>query len=259
MNMAATRTKKKTILLTAGGLGGIAAIITAISQICIPGIIGDCPPVPSSQKPTAVASVTPSEGNERDVFSLYGAQSFDPDGGTIWQYKWKQTGGPRTSLDSQTIDNPTFTAPFVRKDEVLQFQLTVTDDENIISAPETVNIKINDIQESPPTTREESPPTTREESSLFNLIGNWRVSGTDFGQSISGSITFNQDGSYILNYRKEGAYFGGRGSYIFNTFSSTLTLYEYTNYMQYFYSVTNIKENTFSLSAIGVDLKLTRQ
>lgn len=58
-------------------------------------------------------------------------------------YAWMQTAGPAVTLSNAAIANPTFTAPMVNAQQVLQFTLTVTDTNNA-TATDTVSITVND-------------------------------------------------------------------------------------------------------------------
>lgn len=57
---------------------------------------------------------------------LDGSASADADGDTL-SFLWTQLGGPAVTLSSDTVANPTFTAPNVSVDSVVTFQLRVTD------------------------------------------------------------------------------------------------------------------------------------
>jgi hypothetical protein len=59
---------------------------------------------------------------------LDGSGSYDPEGAAL-AYLWKQTGGLAVTLSDATAAQPSFTAPAVGSaDEVLTFELTVSDD-----------------------------------------------------------------------------------------------------------------------------------
>lgn len=58
--------------------------------------------------------------------SMDGSGSNDPDADPI-TYLWTQTSGVAVNLGSSTVAQPTFTAPSVSQDEVVTFDLTVTD------------------------------------------------------------------------------------------------------------------------------------
>lgn len=58
--------------------------------------------------------------------ALDGSGSNDPDNDPI-TYLWTQTSGVTVNLNNATAEQPTFTAPSVSQDEVVTFDLTVTD------------------------------------------------------------------------------------------------------------------------------------
>ncbi len=68
---------------------------------------------------------------------LLGSTSFDVYGKTL-SYHWTQTGGPSVSLSSQTVANPSFTAP--TSDAALTFALTVGD--GVASSTDSVTITV---------------------------------------------------------------------------------------------------------------------
>ncbi len=111
-----------------------------------------------NQIPQAHAGVD-QQVDEGDVVQLNGTLSSDPDNDDI-TYLW--TSPPEVSLSSNTIAQPTFTAPDVRLDSTLTFSLVVNDgqsnsipDEVIISVANTdvlsdeaeiINVTLDDLQ-----------------------------------------------------------------------------------------------------------------
>ena len=77
-----------------------------------------------------------------DVVTLDGSGSTDGDG-TIVTYTWTQTTGVDVTLDETVPTMPTFTAPNVGGDEILTFELVVTDDDGAPSLADAVIITIN--------------------------------------------------------------------------------------------------------------------
>lgn len=59
---------------------------------------------------------------------------------TIASYAWTSPIG--ITLSDSTSATPTFTAPVENNDQILVFTLTVTDDEGLVSTPDSVNISI---------------------------------------------------------------------------------------------------------------------
>ncbi|MBL4606850.1 MAG: hypothetical protein JKY01_03355 [Pseudomonadales bacterium] len=79
--------------------------------------------------------------DEGATAALDGSQSTDDLG--IQAYGWEQLSGPTVSVSNATISQPTFPAPSVTGDTVLQFQLTVTDGVGQ-SSLDTVQVTVND-------------------------------------------------------------------------------------------------------------------
>jgi PKD repeat protein/murein DD-endopeptidase MepM/ murein hydrolase activator NlpD len=92
--------------------------------------------------PTANAGSNQSV-NESTIVSLDGSASSDPDGNPL-TYKWNAPFG--VTLNSTTLANPTFLAPEVKKDSMLNFSLVVNDG-IIDSNPSTVNITVLNVIE----------------------------------------------------------------------------------------------------------------
>jgi hypothetical protein len=98
-------------------------------------------------KPTADAG--PNQlVHSNDIVKLIGDNSSDIDRSPL-TYTWNQTFGPRIALSDSTTSNPTFTAPEVNEQTVLVFQLTVTNEEGIVSEPDEVMITVNPVANPP--------------------------------------------------------------------------------------------------------------
>ena len=77
-----------------------------------------------------------------DVVTLDGSASVDNDG-TIAGYAWTQTTGTAVVLDETVPAMPTFTAPNVGGDEIMTFELVVTDNDGAMSLADPVIVTIN--------------------------------------------------------------------------------------------------------------------
>jgi PKD domain len=105
-----------------------SALLPAITQI-------EKPPTANAGPDKAVI--------EGDKITLDGGNSLDPDG-SIVSSSWKQiSGSPSVKLKGADSVSPSFTAPFVKHDTPLTFQLTVTDN-NGQTSNDTVNILVKD-------------------------------------------------------------------------------------------------------------------
>lgn len=84
--------------------------------------------------------------DEGSLVILDGASSTDTNDDSL-TYLWSQTSGVDVTLSSTSIANPTFTAPSVTADTVLQFQLTVSNSD-LLTSTDTVDITILDSKPS---------------------------------------------------------------------------------------------------------------
>jgi hypothetical protein len=94
----------------------------------------------ANQTPTAVAGPDQIVAKQ-DLVSLNGTGSSDPDGDSL-TYTWTQLSGGSVTLSSRYSDRPSFTAPNVTGDVVLQL---VVSDEAVSSAADTVTITITNL------------------------------------------------------------------------------------------------------------------
>ncbi len=77
------------------------------------------------------------------LVTLNGTGSNDPDGDTL-TYSWAQTLGPAVTLSDASVAQPTFTAPTVSSDTLLQFRLSVSDPDGLTdSANASVTVTAN--------------------------------------------------------------------------------------------------------------------
>ena len=92
--------------------------------------------------PTARAGADQTEVAENAAVTLDGSASSDADG-SIAAYEWTQTGGPAVVLTGADTASAGFTAPDADADQVLEFRLTVTDDDGL-SGSDTVAVTVRD-------------------------------------------------------------------------------------------------------------------
>ena len=101
------------------------------------------PAITQIDKPPTANAGPDKEVIEGDKITLDGGNSLDPDG-SIVSSSWKQiSGSPPVKLKGADSVSPSFTAPFVKHDTPITFQLTVTDNNGRTSS-DTVNILIKD-------------------------------------------------------------------------------------------------------------------
>jgi PKD domain len=101
------------------------------------------PAITQIDKPPTANAGPDKEVIEGDKITLDGGNSLDPDG-SIVSSSWKQiSGSPSVKLKGADSVSPSFTAPFVKHDTPLTFQLTVTDN-NGQTSNDTVNILVKD-------------------------------------------------------------------------------------------------------------------
>lgn len=100
------------------------------------------PSEPTSNLPPTVNAGQDQTVDEGTEVSLSGtAQDSD---GSIQSYSWEQNSGLAVTIADANTANASFTAPFVDASEVLQFQLTVTDDDGA-TASDNISITVNDV------------------------------------------------------------------------------------------------------------------
>lgn len=97
--------------------------------------------VTANQAPTADAGPDQTVDSFAPV-TLDGSASADIDG-TIAAYTWTQTTGTAVTLDETVPAMPTFDAPNVGGDEILTFELVVTDDDGAMSLADSVVVTVN--------------------------------------------------------------------------------------------------------------------
>jgi hypothetical protein len=92
--------------------------------------------------PTANAGADQNIG-AGSLVTLSGSGS-DTDG-TIASYAWTQTAGTAVTLSSNSVASPTFTAPSAGSQQVLTFELVVTDDAGLASTADSVSVTVQSV------------------------------------------------------------------------------------------------------------------
>jgi len=157
------------------------------------------PPPPANVAPTASAGVDQSV-SASDLVTLDGSGSTDSDG-TVDSYAWTQNGGTAVVLDETDPTMPTFTAPNVGGNEVLTFDLVVTDDDGATSAVDSVDITIDPrlaLPFSDDFTDGDSAGWTEFDDNIRNA-SSWSVAGGDYVQNTS---TNDFGGDVSESYRR---------------------------------------------------------
>ncbi len=85
--------------------------------------------------------------NEQTTVTLNGSASDDSDG-SVSDYSWLQTSGASVTLSDASIDSPQFTAPTLTVEDMLVFELTVTDNEGASHA-DSVSITVQPVNTDP--------------------------------------------------------------------------------------------------------------
>jgi len=151
-----------------------------------------------------------------DVVTLDGSGSADSDG-TIVTYAWTQTTGTNVVLDETVPTMPTFTAPNVGGDEILTFELVVTDDDGAMSLADTVVVTINPTLALPFSDDfgdGNSTGWTEVDDGPLDNAASWSVTGGAYRQAVS---TNDFGGNTTETYR--------RGTYAYLADSVNLTNY----------------------------------
>jgi subtilisin family serine protease len=86
--------------------------------------------------------------NEGSIVNLDGSASSDSDG-TITSFSWAQKSGPAVALNDPNTTSPTFVAPEVQGDTILEFELTIVDNNNA-TATDVVTVTVKNVLPSPP-------------------------------------------------------------------------------------------------------------
>jgi len=120
-----------------------------------------------------------------DLVTLDGSGSSDPDTGDVIKYRWRQISGTTVILSDYVAEKPTFTAPSLTSDDVLYFELTVTDNGGLISV-DTCIVNVMTGSNQPPIADAGPESATVAEGTTVTL---------------NGSGSSDPDGDVITTYR----------------------------------------------------------
>ena len=154
-----------------------------------------------------------------DLVTLDGSGSADTDG-TVDVYTWTQTTGTAVTLDETVPAMPTFTAPNVGSDDILTFELVVTDDDGDVSLADTVVITINPTLALPFTDAfadGNSDGWTEVDDGVLDNPSAWSAATGEYRQTVS---TNNFGGNTDETYH--------RGTYAYLVDSTNLTNYRFS-------------------------------
>ncbi len=159
--------------------GFYTAIVTATNDTNT--LVASTPVTITNQAPVANAGPDQSVPVSASV-GLDGSASTDPDNHTPLSYGWTQTGGPAVVLSSNTLSQPTFTAPGTPS--ILMFTLNVTDAHGLPNTiGDTVVITVSNVAisglsaaNSSPTRLDDVTTFTATVSAGTNIVYTW-----DFG------------------------------------------------------------------------------
>ncbi|MCF2947392.1 PKD domain-containing protein [Paraglaciecola aquimarina] len=164
------------------------SVITVFLSVMIVACWSGCTPQPSNIAPTANAG-SDQRVKEQSSATLSGLGT-DSDG-SISSYSWTQTSGTSVTIENATSARATFVAPDLTADEILTFQLTVTDNNNA-TATDTVDIAVQNINQSP-TANAGSNQAVNEQANVI-LSG----SGTDADGAISSYSWTQTSGTSVI-------------------------------------------------------------
>jgi len=197
--------------------------------------------------------------DEDDLVTLDGSGSYDLDG-TVESYSWTQTGGTSVTLSDPTAQKPTFSAPSIGPNgETLTFQLTVTDNQALASAPDTVNVEVTWI----------SPPF--DATSDWNVLtsNSWVTGGCSAVKDDTIELTITQTGDDITIVDDEGETYVGKVDGATYTFSGTFVDGSFTYIVNGTFTLNSNSSATGTVTYSGndgvtfcnggFDINLTRQ
>ncbi|MFP4533528.1 MAG: PKD domain-containing protein [Desulfobacterales bacterium] len=117
-------------------------------------------------EPPVAHAGTNQSGYEGGPVTLDAANSKDSDG-SVETYQWIQLEGPEVTLSDPSAANPEFTAPLVKEDTTLAFQVTVTDNDGLENT-DLVRIKIKGSEKP---SADAGPDQTVDEGETVTLDG----------------------------------------------------------------------------------------
>jgi hypothetical protein len=115
-------------------------LLSVLVASCGSSSEGPDPSIGVSKKlPIAVISIYPAIAVPGEIMTIDGTNSYDPDGGVIASYNWRQVGGTTVGVKP---DSPSFSITIPKEDTTLVFRLVVTDDAGATSDPVSIDIPV---------------------------------------------------------------------------------------------------------------------
>ncbi len=119
-----------------------------VDDVAVGGLTNKPFPLVSEETGSCLPGARPiaDAGNDFSVASgangaLDGTGSTDPDGGLL-TFEWNQISGQTLPLSSNTVAQPTFTAPTTPIDRIVRYSLVVRDPDGRVSAPTEVRVTV---------------------------------------------------------------------------------------------------------------------
>lgn len=123
----------------------------SIMTLMIAGLFASVPAISAVHSPMNLAPVADAGAGQNVLegapVSLDGSRSRDPDGDPL-TYQWTQMGGPGVALSGANTARPSFIAPMVNLNEILEFRLQVSDGQ-LMSAPSVVRVTVMNVNQAP--------------------------------------------------------------------------------------------------------------
>jgi hypothetical protein len=144
--------------------------------------------LPLANRPPNADAGVDQKVEEGDTVTLSGPNSDDPDGDNV-SFQWDQVAGPPVTLSDPTVENPTFTAPFVASAGLsFTFQLTVTDTSGL-QATDTTIVNVTSILPSA-----NQPPEA--------VVGDDQTVDEDITVSLNGANSSDPEGNLFYRWRQ---------------------------------------------------------